>query len=136
MGAFAVMAAQGESSRNGLPAYTDGYRNWTRLNKKAIVNRGAHTGTKHVYASKRKRGNRYPYGTVIVKTIVAPGQKWINQVAVMRKVRGANRPANDWVFKEYERPSRTARFTLFAEGKVCSSCHAGVRANDYVFTRR
>lgn len=135
--ALAAGAALAGAARNGLPAYVDGYQQWPRLNAKPIKGgSAAHQGTKQVYASKRKVGKRYPYGTVIVKTGVRPGQRYVYLVAVMRKVRGASRANNDWQMIEYTRPSARARFTELARGSVCYSCHVGARSNDYVFTRR
>jgi hypothetical protein len=84
---------------------------------------------KNVYASKRKVGRRFPNGTVVVKTIVKPGTRFVGQFAVMRKLRGR------WRYVEYERSSRTARFTVLAQGQLCQSCHQQARADDYVFTR-
>ena len=82
-----------------------------------------------MYASKRKIGRRFPNGTVVVKTIVRPGTRFVGQFAVMRKVNGR------WRYVEYERSSPTARFTVLAQGQLCQSCHQQARANDYVFTR-
>jgi hypothetical protein len=48
----------------------------------------------------------------------------------MRKVKGR------WRYVEYERSSARARYTVLAQGQLCSSCHAQARATDYVFTRR
>jgi Cytochrome P460 len=129
-----AVVAMASTTANGLPAYTDGYAKWPRLNKKPFTSTGplssAHSGVKNVYASKRKVGTRYPNGTVIVKTIVKPGTKYVGQFAVMRKVAGR------WRFIEYERSSPTARYTLLAQGQLCTSCHVMARANDYVFTKR
>ena len=80
--------------------------------------------------------NRYPYGTVVVKAITRPGQSYVSVVAVMRKVRGANRRHNDWEMIEYGRPSRRDRYAAFASGAICTGCHMQVRGRDYVFTRR
>jgi Cytochrome P460 len=122
----------------GLPAYTDGYRNWTKINRQPIPPRASdpHHGVKNVYTSRRKAGARYPYGTVIVKEGSQPGKKWIRLIAVMRKTRGASPRNNDWQMREWTRGSPTARFTEIASGAVCYSCHVGARTNDYVFTKR
>jgi hypothetical protein len=85
---------------------------------------------KNVYASQRKRRGRYPNGTVIVKTIVKPGTRYVGQFAVMRKLRGR------WSFIEYERSSPRARYTLLARGQLCVDCHVMARRTDYVFTQR
>jgi hypothetical protein len=124
-GVVALAAAQ--SQANGLPAYTEGYLKWRKLNRKPITAPGAHNGLKNVYASRRKVGGRYPNGTVVVKTIRNGG--FVNQFAAMRKVRGR------WQFVEWQRSSPTARFTILAQGQLCQSCHMQARANDFVFTR-
>jgi hypothetical protein len=129
---FLVVVASAQTQR-GLPAYTSGWQQWPRLNAKPFRSTGplssAHTGLKNVYASKRKVGARYPNGTVVVKTIVEPGTRFVGQFAVMRKVNGR------WQFVEYERSSPRARYTVLAQGQLCQSCHAQARANDYVFTK-
>jgi hypothetical protein len=126
---FAVVAAA-RTTANGLPAYTNGYEKWPKLNKKPITAPGAHNGVKNVYASKKKVGTKYPNGTVIVKSIRQPGTAFIGQVAVMRKVNGT------WRFVEYDRPSAAARYRVLAQGQLCLSCHIQAKANDYVFTKR
>jgi hypothetical protein len=127
-GAAAVVALA--QPANGLPAYTKGYATWPKLNRATI--RGgssAHAGVKEVYASRRKAGKAFPNGTVVVKTIAARAKARPRQVAVMRKVRGR------WQWAEYELAgARYARLALPAS--VCTSCHVGARANDWVFTRR
>jgi hypothetical protein len=61
----------------GLPSYTDGYRGWTKVNRRPIPPRASdpHYSVKNVYASKAKTGARYPYGTVIVKEGAPAGQE-------------------------------------------------------------
>jgi len=129
-----VVVATARTTANGLPSYTNGWQKWPRVNKKPFRDRGplssAHSGLKNVYASKRKRAGRYPNGTVIVKTIVKPGTRFVGQFAVMRKLRGR------WTFVEYERSSARARYTLLARGQLCTSCHVMARRTDYVFTQR
>jgi hypothetical protein len=127
----AVVVASAETSANGLPAYTKGYLGWQKLNRKPITGgSAAHSGTKNVYASKRKAGRRYPNGAVIVKTIARPGDRKARpgQVAVMRKVNGR------WRFVEYELSG--SRYTVLAQGQLCVSCHVQARSSDYVFTKR
>ena len=132
--ASAVVVASARTTANGLPSYTNGWQSWQRINAKPFRDKGplsaAHTGLKNVYASKRKRGRAYPNGTVIVKTIVKPGTKYVGQFAVMRKVKGR------WRFVEYERSSARARYTLLAQGQLCVDCHVRARSTDYVFTQR
>jgi hypothetical protein len=129
-----VVVASARTTANGLPAYTDGWQKWPKINRKPFTSTGplssAHTGVKNVYASNRKVRGKYPNGTVVVKTIVKPGTKFVGQFAVMRKVKGR------WRYIEYERSSARARYTLLAQGELCSSCHAQARASDYVFTKR
>ena len=138
VGAAAVAAAVAvvalaSTSASGLPAYTNGYAKWPRINTKPFTSTGplssAHSGVKNVYANKRKVGKRYPNGTVIVKTIQPSGRKGVPyQVAVMRKVGGS------WRYIEYQLSG--SRYTVLAQGGLCQSCHAQARANDYVFTKR
>jgi hypothetical protein len=128
--AVAVVAAA-ETAANGLPSYTNGYTAWPKLNKKPVTGGSpAHSGTKNVYASKRRVGKRFPNGTVIVKSIARPGDKpgRPDQVAVMRKVNGR------WRFVEYQLSG--SRYTVLAQGQLCVSCHVQVKASDYVFTKR
>ena len=128
-GALSVVASA-TTNANGLPAYTNGYAAWTKLNRKPFTTPGAHNGVKNVYASKRRGANgRFPNGTVIVKSIAAPGARGLAaQVAVMRKVRGT------WQWVEYTRSG--GRYGVLARGSLCSSCHMQARANDWVFTKR
>jgi hypothetical protein len=122
----------------GLPKYTAGYRAWTKINRKPIPPRAndPHNSVKNIYASKAKRGARYPYGTVIVKEGTEAGRKFVKLIAVMRKVRGASPRNNDWQMVEWTRSSPSARFGQIASGAVCYSCHVGAEKNDYVFTKR
>jgi hypothetical protein len=121
----------------GLPRYTAGYENWTKLNARGIPPReegDAHIGTKNVYAS-RTRGadGRFPNRTIIVKEAARPGKDFVGLVAVMRKIRGADPAHNDWVFIEWTRDGRKERFTEIARDSVCWSCHVGAAENDYVW---
>lgn len=128
-GSIAV-ASLAAPSKNGLPAFTNGYATWPRINKKPFSTPGAHNGVKNVYASTpRGRNGLFPNGTVIVKSIAAPGAKGLpEQVAVMRKVRGR------WQWIEYDRTG--GRYGVLAQGALCASCHMQVKANDWVFTKR
>jgi Cytochrome P460 len=129
-----VVVASARTTANGLPAYTDGWQSWQKINRKPFRSTGplssAHEGLKNVYASKAKVRGKYPNGTVVVKTIVRPGTKFVGQFAVMRKVKGR------WRYIELERSNARGRYTLLAQGELCSSCHAQARASDYVFTKR
>jgi Cytochrome P460 len=130
--ASVAVVALASTSAAGLPSYTDGYRQWPRINKKPFTRCGppcAHSGVKNVYASKKKAGAKYPNGTVIVKTVAKSGDRPAlpNQVAVMRKASGR------WRYVEYVRSG--SRYTVLAQGQLCQSCHVQARANDYVFTK-
>jgi hypothetical protein len=76
----------------------------------------------------------YPYGSIVVKSAKRPGQSFVSLVAVMRKIRGANRAHNDWVMVEYTRSSARGRFGKLASGSVCTGCHVQAKRRDYVFT--
>lgn len=128
----------------GLPAYTAGFESWLRLNRRPIPPRSSdpHFGTKNVYVNQARRriapGGRqrypYPYGTVIVKSATRQNQPFHSLVAVMRKIRGANRAHNDWVMVEYTRSSARARYGKVASGSICTGCHVQAKRRDYVFT--
>lgn len=131
--ASAVVVAVAATSANGLPAYTNGYQKWPKLNAKPFTKCGppcAHGGVKNVYASKKKAGAKYPNGTVIVKSIAQRGDKPAlpNQVAVMRKVNGR------WRFVEYQLSG--SRYSVIGQGQFCVSCHVMAKSNDFVFTKR
>ena len=128
--AGAVAFATAATTADGLPAYTDGYAKWTKLNRKPVTTPGAHNGLKNVYASRARAANkRFPNGTVIVKSIAEPGARGLaKQVAVMRKVQGR------WQWVEYQLSG--GRYGVLARGSLCSSCHMQARANDWVFTKR
>jgi Cytochrome P460 len=124
-----TVAATATTTKHGLPAYTDGYTTWRKLNRRPITTPGAHNGSKNVYASKpRAENRRFPTGTVIVKSIAEPGAKGLAaQVAVMRKVQGR------WQWVEYTLDD--GRYGVLAQGSLCTQCHMQARANDWVFTR-
>lgn len=126
-GAIAVVAGA-QTATNGLPAYTDGYAKWAKLNRKPSTKPGAHNGVKNIYASKKRVGKLFPNGTVIVKSIAEPGAKGLpGHVAVMRKVQGR------WQWVEYELTG--SRYGVLAKGQVCTGCHVQARSTDWVFTR-
>jgi hypothetical protein len=128
-GAAAVVASA-QSAADGLPAYTDGYTKWKKLNAKPITTPGAHSGVKNVFASRpRGKGRAFPNGTVVVKSIAEPGAKGKpKQVAVARKVKGR------WQWIEYELAGSS--YGVLAKGALCSSCHMQAKANDWIFTTR
>jgi hypothetical protein len=121
---------------DGLPRYVDGYAKWPKLNRRAIVGgSSAHVGVKQVYASKRRRGARFPLGTIVVKTATPRGKRWLSLVATMRRVRGTRN--GGWRWEEFTRTSPRQRFTRVAFPESgCAACHAQAKATDYVFTRR
>ena len=123
--------------RPGLPGYTSGFYEWTRLTLKPIPPResgDAHLGTKQVFASKERRTNGlFPNGTIIVKEAQRPGKDFIGLIAVMRKERGADPAHNDWRFIEWTRESPDERFTVTARDAVCWTCHAGAEQTDFVW---
>jgi hypothetical protein len=124
------------ATANGIPPYVNGYATWPRLNRLPLrAGSSAHQGTKNVYASKRKTGARYPVGTIVVKTGMPPGKKWLSLVAAMRKV--ASTANGGWRWEEFTRSSPTERFVKvgFPESG-CAACHSQAKSNDYVFTRR
>jgi hypothetical protein len=130
--ATAVTVALASTSSNGLPSYTNGYAKWSKINRKPFTKCGppcAHSGVKNVYASKNRVAGRYPNGTVIVKTVAQAGDRRAtpSQVAVMRKVAGR------WKYIEWQLSG--SRYGVIGQGKFCADCHAGARANDYVFTK-
>jgi hypothetical protein len=136
VGAQAKAQSPTRVTANGIPAYVDGYAKWPRLNRLPIrAGSSAHQGIKNVYASKRKTSARYPLGTIVVKTGMPPGKKWLSLVATMRKIRGTTN--GGWRWEEFTRSSPTARFTKvgFPESG-CAACHAQAKSNDFVFTRR
>jgi len=127
----------GPEPLSGLPAFTAGYDGWLKLNRKPIPLRqsaDAHSGTKNVYASKKRRpSGSFPNGTILVKEAVRPGKDFIGLIAIMRKERGLDRDHNDWRFVEYTRDSAGARFAETASGSVCWTCHMGAQQTDYVW---
>jgi hypothetical protein len=120
----------------GLPRYTAGFDSWIRLSAGAIPPResgDAHLGTKRVWTTDRRKGDRYPNGTIIVKSAFRLGKDFIGLVAIMRKRPGFDPEHNNWEFVEYTRESAGARFSLTAGGSVCWSCHVGAAETDYVW---
>jgi hypothetical protein len=127
----------GSKPLSGLPAFTGGYEEWTKLNSKPIPPResgDAHLGRKNVYASEKRRpSGSFPNGTTLVKEAVRPDKDFIGLIAIMRKERGLDRAHNDWRFVEYTRDSAGARFAETARDSVCWSCHMGAQQTDYVW---
>ena len=127
--AAVTVGATAQPTANGLPAYTDGFRAWPKINRKPVTGGSpAHAGVKNVYRNKPRAGKVFPNGAVIVKTISPAGTTGLaTQVAVMRKVNGR------WQWVEYIRTG--SRYGVLAAGATCTSCHMQAKANDWVFTR-
>jgi Cytochrome P460 len=127
----------GPKPLSGLPAFTAGYDSWLKLNRKPIPPRhsgDAHSGTKNVCASKKRRpSGSFPTGTILVKEAVRPGKDFIGLIAIMRKERGLDQDHNDWRFVEYTRDSAGEQFSATASGAVCWGCHMGAQQTDYVW---
>ncbi len=130
-GAISVVVAA-HSTANGLPSYTNGYQKWPKLKRIQVKGPNPHVKVKAVYVNERKAGKAWPVGTVIVKDIVSPGDSFVSQVAVMRKVKQAS-ASGGWVFVELSRSDATARFGLLAQGATCTGCHSLAKRNDWVF---
>lgn len=125
----------------GIPAVYQPYRSWHKVNAKPIPDTPttAHpAGVKNVYASKRKRGARYPYGTLIVKEglTTAGGKRFVSLIAAMRKIRGVDPQHGDWQFREWTRSRPGARFSLIAKDATCWGCHSLAKKSDWVYTKR
>lgn len=122
----------------GLPDDIAGYTSWLRLNAEPIppADAGdAHLGTKNVYTTDAMGGDGlFPDETVIVKDAMRPDAEFVGLVAIMRKSAGSAPDSNDWTFVEYTREGSDEPFTELASGSVCTSCHVGASASDYVWT--
>ncbi|MYE88033.1 T9SS type A sorting domain-containing protein [Candidatus Poribacteria bacterium] len=130
----------------GLPDDTAGYEDWLKLNVQPIppVPGGdPHRGTKNVYinqtletiAPNGQQQFPYPDGTIVVKEATRPNRDFIGLIAVMWKEAGSNPAFGDWRFEEYLRGAPDAEFHLAFEGGVCTGCHSGAAATDFVFTQ-
>ena len=128
----------------GLPDDTAGYDQWLKLNAQPIPPaEGAdpHRGTKNVYVNQTREviapnGEQkfpYPDGTIIVKEATRPGKDFIGLIAVMWKEAGGDPAAGNWRFEEFLRNAPDAEFRLAFEGAVCTGCHSGAAATDFVF---
>ncbi len=130
----------------GLPDDTAGYDQWLKLNVQPIPPVGGfdpHRGTKDVYVNQTleaiaPNGQQqfpYPDGTIVVKEAVRPNKNFIGLVAVMWKEAGSNPAFGDWRFEEFTRNTPDAEFRLAFEGAICTGCHSGAAATDFVFTQ-
>lgn len=128
----------------GLPEDTAGYDQWLKLNAQPIPpvpGFDPHRGTKNVYVNKTRaeiapNGQQqfpYPDGSIVVKEATRPDQDFIGLVAVMWKEAGSNPAFGDWRFEEFLRGAPDAEFRLAFEGGVCTGCHSGAAATDFVF---
>ena len=131
----------------GLPEDIDGYRKWTRLNKKIIKPTSAdpHRGFKRVYVNKNKSelidsNNNlifpYPDGTIIVKEVRKTRKKKskISLIAIMHKQAG-NESTGGWDFIEYSRSSKKSFSPISFSKESCYSCHQGASDSDAVWTK-
>ncbi len=128
----------------GLPADTAGYEGWLKLNAEPIPpapGGDPHRGTKNVYVNQTREAiapngeQQFPYpdGTIVVKEATRPGKDFIGLIAVMWKEAGSDPDAGDWRFEEFLRGAPDADFRLAFEGGVCTGCHSGAAATDFVF---
>ena len=134
----------------GLPAFTEGFERWDRLNREPIppdsaqtrrVGVDAHRSTKDVYVSvpreRLRAAGEFPVGAIIVKAgrEDGPGGE-ISLVAVMRKIQGVDPVHGDWKWVEYKRAGTGAAFATDASltGATCWGCHATAEETDWVFT--
>ena len=128
----------------GLPDDIAGYDQWLKLNAKPIPpaeGGDPHRGTKNVYVNQTREkiapnGEQkfpYPDGTIVVKEATRPGKDFIGLVAVMWKEAGKHPDAGDWRFEEYLRGAPDEEFDLAFQGGVCTGCHSGAAATDFVF---
>ena len=128
----------------GLPDDIAGYNQWLKLNAQPIPpapGGDPHNGTKNVYVNQTREkiapnGQQqfpYPDGTIVVKEATRPGKDFIGLVAVMWKEAGKHPDAGDWRFEEFLRGAPDAEFRLAFEGRVCTGCHSGAAATDFVF---
>ena len=124
----------------GLPEDIAGYEDWVKLNPEPIAPNeagDAHLGTKEAFASleagRLGEGLPSPDGTIIVKHATRPDRDFVGLVAIMRKIAGFDPANNDWEFVEYARNGADDAFSILASGNVCSSCHMGAAATDYVW---
>ena len=128
----------------GLPADTAGYEGWLKLNAEPIPpapGGDPHRGTKNVYVNQTREviapnGQQqfpYPDGTIVVKEATRPGKDFIGLIAVMWKEAGRDPEFGDWRFEEFLRNDPDAEFRLAFQGGVCTGCHSGAAATDFVF---
>ena len=106
----------------GIPKLYQPYRSWHKVNAKPIPDTPttAHpAGVKNVFASRRKQGTRYPYGTLIVKEglTTAGGKRFVSLIAAMRKVRGIDPQHGDWQFREWTRSSAQRPLLAHRQGR-------------------
>jgi hypothetical protein len=120
---------------SGLPAWTAGYRGWTRI-AAALPPRDSdpHLGTKNVFVSKPARDGVFPVGAIVVKEGFRPGKDFVGLIATMRKIEGADPEHGDWVWVEWARDAPNAAFSELARDSVCWSCHVSAVDKDWVFT--
>ncbi|KAA0225486.1 cytochrome C [candidate division KSB1 bacterium] len=132
----------------GQVAYPEGYRQWAHV--KAMVLQEGHPlyesfgGIHHVYANAKaleamKAGKPYPDGAVIVfdlleakaeNNAISEGSRKV--VGVMQKDSKKFGETGGWGFEGFKGDSRERVVT---DAKTaCFACHAGQKAQDYVFS--
>ncbi len=115
----------------GVPRDVQGFAKWTKVATKGLPTGGPHAGQqKVVYANPTaarawKGTGALPAGSIVVKTAGPAANPTL--IAIMR------RTASGWTYEEYV--PRGPRYGLLASGALCSGCHEGAKAKDFLFTR-
>ena len=124
---LALLAGCGGEGRVFIALQSDfaAFQTWPKI----FVGDGAledhAAGPRYGYVKDKPSNSRYAVGSIIVKTagaITAP-----SLVAVM------NKTSTGWVYEEFT--PKDGKYTLFARGSLCSNCHEGAKAKDFLFTR-
>ena len=69
------VVALAAGTKEGLPAYTDGYAGWQKLNRRPITTPGAQRREERVREQSRGAKRLFPDGTVVVKSIAARARR-------------------------------------------------------------
>ncbi len=114
----------------GLPDNLAGFQGWTKVAQNLDTG-GPHAGkSKLVFANGVaakgwKGGKPLPVGSIVVKTAGSASSP--DFVAVMEKTK------QGWQYAEFT--AKGGSYSLILAGKVCSSCHANVKDQDFLYTR-
>ncbi|WP_243089601.1 cytochrome P460 family protein [Thermus neutrinimicus] len=73
----------------------------------------------------------YPVGSVIVKDNHMPDGKLDGVTAMVKQAKGYDPNNGDWFWVKY---TPTGKVELAGKVRMCSSCHAQARGQDYVFS--